>query len=241
MATSFIFFISPATTLPFTKIAPFVVTSTDDQDASPNQSFVASPNQPNASPNRRRKEIIWNPNRLVTALDSSPLLVISDLGHSIRIRGLVIIRLEVLRANGEGKTWAHTSALLKHTSSRKMVGMKGSVSFGRSPRGEAGNKVDDWAFEEGPHSDFTGTTYGCTSCVAIMRNNQLIVANAGDYRYVISRKGEFVEAQEFTCVAAADPTCDDSELPPSAAAAADPTCVLFSAYQSHPKVQLNIP
>ncbi|KAK9053418.1 hypothetical protein SSX86_003993 [Deinandra increscens subsp. villosa] len=93
----------------------------------------------------------------------------------------------------------------------------------------------------GPHSDFTGTTYGCTSCVAIMRNNQLIVANAGDYRYVISRKGEFVEAQEFTCVAAADPTCDDSELPPSAAAAADPTCVLFSAYQSHPKVQMNIP
>ncbi|KAK9065087.1 hypothetical protein SSX86_016470 [Deinandra increscens subsp. villosa] len=51
----------------------------------------------------------------------------------------------------------------------------------------------------------------------------------------------FVEAQEFTCVAAADPTCDDSELPPSAAAAADPTCVLFSAYQSHPKVQMNNP
>ncbi|KAK9072965.1 hypothetical protein SSX86_007287 [Deinandra increscens subsp. villosa] len=51
----------------------------------------------------------------------------------------------------------------------------------------------------------------------------------------------FVEAQEFTCIAAADPTCDDSELPPSAAAAAHPTCVLFSAYQSHPKVQMNIP
>ncbi|KAK9065058.1 hypothetical protein SSX86_016441 [Deinandra increscens subsp. villosa] len=51
----------------------------------------------------------------------------------------------------------------------------------------------------------------------------------------------FIEAQEFTCVAAADPTCDDSELPPSAAAAADPTCVQFLAYQSHPKVQMNIP
>ncbi|KAK9053328.1 hypothetical protein SSX86_029961 [Deinandra increscens subsp. villosa] len=48
------------------------------------------------------------------------------------------------------------------------------------------------------------------------------------------QKPKFIEAQEFTCVAAADPTCDDSELPPSAAAA-DPTCVLFSAYQSHPK------
>ncbi|KAL8195768.1 hypothetical protein R6Q57_025521 [Mikania cordata] len=59
-----------------------------------------------------------------------------------------------------------------------------------SPRGEASNKVDDWAFEEGPHSDFTGPTSGCTACVAIMRYNQLIVANAGDSRCVISRKGE---------------------------------------------------
>ncbi|KAK9053573.1 hypothetical protein SSX86_024647 [Deinandra increscens subsp. villosa] len=57
----------------------------------------------------------------------------------------------------------------------------------------------------------------------------------------VKNAADFVEAQEFTCVAAADPTCDDSELPPSAAAAADPTCVLFSAYQSHPKVQMNIP
>ncbi|XP_028119669.1 probable protein phosphatase 2C 11 [Camellia sinensis] len=42
----------------------------------------------------------------------------------------------------------------------------------------------------GPHSDFSGPTSGCTACVAIIRNNQLIVANAGDSRCLISRKGQ---------------------------------------------------
>lgn len=60
-----------------------------------------------------------------------------------------------------------------------------------SPRGgETSHQLDDWPFEEGPHSDFTGPTSGCTACVAIMRNDQLIVANAGDSRCVISRKAE---------------------------------------------------
>lgn len=60
-----------------------------------------------------------------------------------------------------------------------------------SPRNGDGNgNNDDWAFEEGPHSDFSGPTSGCTACVAIIRENQLIVANAGDSRCVISRKGQ---------------------------------------------------
>ncbi|XP_034223020.1 probable protein phosphatase 2C 60 isoform X1 [Prunus dulcis] len=60
-----------------------------------------------------------------------------------------------------------------------------------SPRSSEGNdQADDWAFEEGPHSDFTGPTSGSTACVAILRNNQLLVANAGDSRCVISRKGQ---------------------------------------------------
>ncbi|XP_022142293.1 probable protein phosphatase 2C 60 [Momordica charantia] len=60
-----------------------------------------------------------------------------------------------------------------------------------SPRSsDANDQADDWAFEEGPHSDFTGPTSGCTACVAIIRNNQLVVANAGDSRCVISRKGQ---------------------------------------------------
>ncbi|MBA0723762.1 hypothetical protein Golax_004318 [Gossypium laxum] len=60
-----------------------------------------------------------------------------------------------------------------------------------SPRsGEANNHFDDWSSEEGPHSDFDGPTQGSTACVAIIRNKQLIVANAGDSRCVISRKGQ---------------------------------------------------
>ncbi|XP_065848477.1 probable protein phosphatase 2C 60 isoform X2 [Euphorbia lathyris] len=60
-----------------------------------------------------------------------------------------------------------------------------------SPRSSDGNdQPDDWAFEEGPHSDFAGPTSGCTACVSLIRNNQLVVANAGDSRCVISRKGQ---------------------------------------------------
>uniref|UniRef100_A0A0E0NAR5 protein-serine/threonine phosphatase n=1 Tax=Oryza rufipogon TaxID=4529 RepID=A0A0E0NAR5_ORYRU len=60
-----------------------------------------------------------------------------------------------------------------------------------SPRGsDSNNGQDDWSFEEGPHSDFAGPTCGCTACVALIRNNQLVVANAGDSRCVISRAGQ---------------------------------------------------
>lgn len=45
-------------------------------------------------------------------------------------------------------------------------------------------------FEQGPHSDFDGPTCGSTACVALVRNNQLVVANAGDSRCVISRAGQ---------------------------------------------------
>ncbi|KAL0327614.1 UNVERIFIED_CONTAM: putative protein phosphatase 2C 60 [Sesamum angustifolium] len=60
-----------------------------------------------------------------------------------------------------------------------------------SPRGgDKNDQVDDWASEEGPHSDFSGPTSGSTACVAIVRENRLVVANAGDSRCVISRKGQ---------------------------------------------------
>ncbi|KAH1067260.1 hypothetical protein J1N35_032247 [Gossypium stocksii] len=60
-----------------------------------------------------------------------------------------------------------------------------------SPKGGEGiDQDDDWAIEEGPHSDFSGPNSGSTACVAILRNNQLVVANAGDSRCVISRKGQ---------------------------------------------------
>ncbi|KAH9608224.1 hypothetical protein KSS87_023857 [Heliosperma pusillum] len=80
-----------------------------------------------------------------------------------------------------------------------------------SPKTGDGNEDDvDWAFEDvgicelgnvfsfvlgtvcanGPHSDFSGPTSGCTACVSLMRGSQLLVANAGDSRCVISRKGQ---------------------------------------------------
>ncbi|KAJ8430195.1 hypothetical protein Cgig2_006703 [Carnegiea gigantea] len=70
-----------------------------------------------------------------------------------------------------------------------------------SPRSGDGNHHDDnWAFEDvgshigllalGPHSDFAGPTSGSTACVAVLRGNQLVVANAGDSRCVILRKGQ---------------------------------------------------
>ncbi|RYR40978.1 hypothetical protein Ahy_A09g046720 isoform B [Arachis hypogaea] len=60
-----------------------------------------------------------------------------------------------------------------------------------SPRsGETNDHSDDWAFEEGPHSDFTGPNSGSTACVAVIRGNKLVVANAGDSRCVLSRKGQ---------------------------------------------------
>ncbi|XP_062155038.1 probable protein phosphatase 2C 60 isoform X1 [Alnus glutinosa] len=60
-----------------------------------------------------------------------------------------------------------------------------------SPKGsEVNDHVDDWPYEEGPHSDFHGPNSGSTACVAIIRNNKLVVANAGDSRCVISKKGQ---------------------------------------------------
>ena len=54
------------------------------------------------------------------------------------------------------------------------------------------NLLDIFGSLQGPHSDFTRPTSGCTTCVAITGNNQLTVANAGDSHGVISRKGEVI-------------------------------------------------
>lgn len=43
---------------------------------------------------------------------------------------------------------------------------------------------------QGPHSNYEGPKCGSTACVAIIRNNQLVVANSGDSRCVLSRKGQ---------------------------------------------------
>ncbi|KAG6525270.1 hypothetical protein ZIOFF_015224 [Zingiber officinale] len=63
------------------------------------------------------------------------------------------------------------------------------ILFGIAMKAEAVDKLAAYT-DQGPHADFSGPTSGCTACVAIVRYNQLVVANAGDSRCVISRKGQ---------------------------------------------------
>ncbi|XP_012573111.1 probable protein phosphatase 2C 60 isoform X3 [Cicer arietinum] len=100
----------------------------------------------------------------------------------------------------------------------KMEKLSGMLEgFIWSPKSsEANDRVDAWAFEEdhdppvpqnlycgqmrmlqvqnwwtkGPHSDFSGPNCGSTACVSVIRGNRLVVANAGDSRCVLSRKGQ---------------------------------------------------
>jgi len=55
------------------------------------------------------------------------------------------------------------------------------------------NNDDYWAPEEGPHSDFTGPSSGSTAVVALIRGNKLFVANAGDSRCIMSRRGKAID------------------------------------------------
>ncbi|MCL7027234.1 hypothetical protein MKW94_011341 [Papaver nudicaule] len=104
-----------------------------------------------------------------------------DLGSSVQKS---FFRMDEMMRGQRG--WRELAALGDKVN--KFTGMIEGLIW--SPRGEANDQIDDWAFEEGPHSDFSGPTSGSTACVAIIRNNQLVVANAGDSRCVISRKGQ---------------------------------------------------
>ncbi|CAN6233732.1 unnamed protein product [Urochloa humidicola] len=60
-----------------------------------------------------------------------------------------------------------------------------------SPKaGDSNDRHDNWAFEEGPQSDFSGPNCGNRAYIALIRNRQLVVANAGDSRCLISRNGQ---------------------------------------------------
>ncbi|KAL7099563.1 hypothetical protein ACP275_09G092100 [Erythranthe tilingii] len=62
---------------------------------------------------------------------------------------------------------------------------------GDQPKAKEDNdQTDYWSSEKGNHSANKGPSAGSTACVAVIRNNQLLVANAGDSRCVISRNGE---------------------------------------------------
>uniref|UniRef100_A0A0D9XGN6 protein-serine/threonine phosphatase n=1 Tax=Leersia perrieri TaxID=77586 RepID=A0A0D9XGN6_9ORYZ len=85
---------------------------------------------------------------------------------------------------------------------QKFAGMLEGIIWSPKP-GDSDKVEDSWTEEvefdqtaltkllnQGPHSHFPGPTSGSTACVAIIRNDELIVANAGDSRCVLSRKGQ---------------------------------------------------
>ncbi|KAF7843178.1 putative protein phosphatase 2C 60 [Senna tora] len=103
-----------------------------------------------------------------------------DLGTSLQ---KTFLRMDEMMRGQRG--WRELAVLGDNI--EKLSGML--EGFIWSPRTEHNAHSDDWVLEEGPHSDFTGPNSGCTACVAVIRGKQLIVANAGDSRCVISRKG----------------------------------------------------
>ncbi|RDX81314.1 putative protein phosphatase 2C 60, partial [Mucuna pruriens] len=112
----------------------------------------------------------------------SEAYLVGDIGTSLQ---KAFLRMDEMMRGQRG--WRELSIL-----GDKMVKFTGMIEgLIWSPRSSDCNyKVDEWDFEEGPHSDFAGPTSGSTACVAVIRNNQLVVANAGDSRCVISRKGQ---------------------------------------------------
>nr|TKR97364.1 hypothetical protein D5086_0000213570 [Populus alba] len=108
-----------------------------------------------------------------------------DLGTSLQ---KAFLRMDEMMRGQRG--WRELSRLGDNV--EKVSGMIEGLIW--SPRsGQVNGHFDDWPDEEGPHSGFDGPNCGSTACVAIIRNNQLVVANAGDSRCVISRKGQAYE------------------------------------------------
>ncbi|KAL0342191.1 UNVERIFIED_CONTAM: putative protein phosphatase 2C 58 [Sesamum calycinum] len=102
-----------------------------------------------------------------------------DLGTSVR---KAFLRMDEMMC---GKTGQKELALLKAAADH-------SSSNGQNlPQSDDQNgQTNHWPSEEGIHSGYKGPSSGTTACVAIIRNNQLLVANAGDSRCVICRKGK---------------------------------------------------
>uniref|UniRef100_A0A7C9EUN9 protein-serine/threonine phosphatase n=1 Tax=Opuntia streptacantha TaxID=393608 RepID=A0A7C9EUN9_OPUST len=59
--------------------------------------------------------------------------------------------------------------------------------------GETEQEADEGLAKEEDDSDLEGPCSGCTACAVIIRDNKLIVANAGDSRCVLSKGGQAVE------------------------------------------------
>ncbi|EPS61602.1 hypothetical protein M569_13193, partial [Genlisea aurea] len=109
--------------------------------------------------------------------------VAGDVGTSVRT---AFFRMDEMMRGQRG--WRELAVLGDKIN--KFTGMIEGFIWSLRSSSEKNDQVDDWPFEEGPHSDFAGPTSGCTACVAVIRENYLVVANAGDSRCVISRNGQ---------------------------------------------------
>ncbi|KAI9084534.1 hypothetical protein K1719_033522 [Acacia pycnantha] len=105
-----------------------------------------------------------------------------DLGTSLQSS---FLRMDEMMRGQRG--WRELAVLGEK--SKKFSGMR-NWFIRTSKKGAVNGEVDDWAYEEGPHCGFRGPKAGCTACVAVIRGNHLLVANAGDSRCVLSRKGQ---------------------------------------------------
>ncbi|EPS67447.1 hypothetical protein M569_07325, partial [Genlisea aurea] len=72
----------------------------------------------------------------------------------------------------------------------KLLRIAAHQSSSTDSRFGAANDQEDDLPDEGISYDYKGPSSGSTACVAVFRNNQITVANAGDSRCVLSRKGK---------------------------------------------------
>lgn len=109
-----------------------------------------------------------------------------DLGASLQ---RAFLRMDELMSGENG--WREL-AVLGHIIPTKVEQDSHTVENPASPREnrEDDGQINDCIVEEESHSDFSGPTSGSTACVAIIRENKLVVANAGDSRCVLCRNGQ---------------------------------------------------
>ncbi|KAH7444971.1 hypothetical protein KP509_02G100100 [Ceratopteris richardii] len=72
-----------------------------------------------------------------------------------------------------------------------LMSPKGSEHKGFTGANEADDET--WAFEQGAHSDYPGPNSGSTAVVALLQNDKIVVANAGDSRCVLSKGGKAID------------------------------------------------
>ena len=60
-----------------------------------------------------------------------------------------------------------------------------------------GSFFDSMLYKQEANSDLEEPSSGCTACATLIRDNKLIVANAGDSRCVMSKGGQVLLSAHF--------------------------------------------